>query len=522
MTFPVRFNLNATTDAETTAVLARILEARLHGFALADLPELIDAGNELVLWELARHLRENIRRDLSEGVFPSDRRGWTPLAARLIARAIRDADHEGVLWTPVLDTLAGSPAWRAVVGMETPDGTMTIPSADERTAPLASMIAGCDDSALVRRLLDFRAEIIHRLVAEHASALDSTLVSALHLTPDIIERICQTRPLDSAVAAILVERAYHLWKETFQEACSRGVGIFLKEADTLRRLLADGHPFSSAIRKDLLDLIRTISGVALFGPRNVAAELLLSDRSLPAEVLVELSQFDLSRPTFARIMAHPNCPDELWRKLAADTVNLETVIQMFQMPPDKVADVYSRYRQLGHDSPKLLEGLIQQENSTSDIWLFALAKRNEADRPLFLSALSSSPRARQHPEVRKALLKSSSIEVILNLLKDQRPDEFEPLILKLLRSSRPEHAFAILAERKIPPGTPVPRKLLKLLLKSDNQHRRLLGITLLSEFEQGRVGQEASRVSDEPAVAEADLEETTRKPGGHQHGTARP
>lgn len=477
-TLPFRHHLHGATDAETTKLLSRILDAHVRGVPLDDLPEIIDTANELVLWQLARQLHERQTPDAKPGVFPIRPKREPQYADRLIARALRDADAEGAVWTPVLDALAGSMAWETIAENEVAFDGRILPSEYERARMLASWVSSTTDPVALRSLLQFRAEAIHYVVADCARILDAELANDLILTPEIAERVATNSTLSPDAARILIERAYRMWRAVVDN----GKNLISPTEDGKRRilqtLLRNGFSLPAGVVDEIMDLARTSID---FIVRENAGLILTSDRSLSAERLEELSQ-RAGPQCAAGIVVHPNCPEELWKRLVNEPVAFESTRVATQLPPDRVAYIYEAWK---HSSwpVAILQGLLRQQHSTPEIWKEALAhaQKDPQNRPKLLRALADQPRARQDDEIRAVLRETGMPEVIAMLLADRQPDEFEPLMLHLLGFD-PEFALDLLDRSGVPPGTPFPHKLATRLLESGNDRARLLGITLISEF----------------------------------------
>src|SRR5690606_32465341 len=74
-------------------------------------------------------------------------------------------------------------------------------------------------------------------------------------------------------------------------------------------------------------------------------------------------------------------------------------------------------------------------------------------RTELLIAAARAPHLTAVPEIRERLLRSTVADVLLGLLRERRPQEFEPLMLRLLRSGR-EAAIRYLQELGVPDGAP--------------------------------------------------------------------
>lgn len=486
---PFRLQLNGTVDERTTTLLTRILDSHIRNASLSDILEIIETADELVLWQLARQLHERNVRSFNMGVFPNDQSEWLQAVSRLIARALRDADAEGVVWTPLLDALADSMAWIAIIAHRQKTEPK-IPSAIDRAEQLIPWISGVDDPAMLYSLLKYRSEALHQVLAGHVRVFDSTLLSGIPLSGPIIEQLSQNPAIDDQSRNALVERVYETWKTAIGDGFRPdGLMVFEhfgeRQADIVVMFLDRGFSLPSSARAHAFDLVRNNE---ILKRSDRALDFLIRDQSTPGDLLDQLP-LDLKAGNFlVRVMVHPNCSDALWNRLSANADALKEVLLHHQVSASRVAMAYERCMSSPFPDSNLLYTILKQENGTPDMWLaairFADATQDRKLRGNIFAALGGNRSARQMPEVRSALLRSDMAGIVLGLLSDRRPDEFESLMLKLFRTGMGvTTAISFLKKHGVPVGTPFPRKLVEHLLRSDSSETRLLGISLIADFQ---------------------------------------
>lgn len=483
---PFRHDLRGAVDAAMMEILSLFVDAQAREVSVSNLTDIIDIANEVVLWHLAALLRQQNRPPDRIGVFSREHPVRMYEVGRLLDRALQQADAEGVVWTPVLDTLAGSVAWTDAVEIRRRGNAPSIPTPEERLQLLVPWISNVRDPDSLRSLLRFRFPGVAAAVARHARVFDRDLLLAIPLTAKTVEELARNPSLDRDLGAVLAERAYDDWRTALENSTRSGANATEEpgkaEAMILHTLLRQGFPLSPSAQAQLFDIVDSPNAAVIphTAPHR-ALRFLLTNPSTSEQILRALSPY-LNGHMAALALAHPNCPPELWDQLANTGNLLVQALREYQFPSANVARAYACMLSRSSGWLPLLEAIVEQEHSTPEMWLEALARAGSKIRTRILIPLSLNSRARQHPEVRAALLKSTSLDVTLNLLLDQRPEEFERLMLRVYRD-KPEHAVEILRHDEIPPGTPFPRKLIARLLESANGDERLLGITLLSKFE---------------------------------------
>lgn len=545
MRLPYRIELKGTADASTMDLLYRILEARVHRWSLPDLPEIIETANELVLWELVGLLRDESPDLYNVGAFPSAF-SRLRLVAKLIDRAIRDADAEGVIWTPILDVLAETQSWFDITAQRQHLQDVAVPTPKERAQRLVPWISNATDPAALRGLARFRSSVILTLLAQHAPVFDEETLSSLPHFPWLANVLVTNPAFDAKAAQFLIRRAYEAWKESQAEATNphsvNQHDLVQWRGNFLLMLLKEGHPLPPDIRADILDLIQQRpSDGALW-----LTQFLLSDPSTPMEILRQVPD-SLLDAVASSALAHPNCPPETWERLANNNHDLDSALQRYQLPPERLARVYERCLQSGRN-PRILAGIAHQQNATPEMWLAALANQDPSERGKILVALASNPKARQQPDIRAALLASVgaaapaarghakkgsalerglAIEVITQLLEDRRPEEFEPLMLSYYRRDS-NAALDHLQKDGIPAGAPFPTRLFARILGSRNNQHRLSAITMLAELKAaGQISDHfeipgAIETADDPNANQSEEQAATARNSRQLPDSARP
>lgn len=494
---PFRLFLRGTPDESTTRSLTVIHDHAIRQAELPALRELIETADEIVLWNLARMLHHQ-RHWFTAGVFPIGLNTYLDAVASLLARALRDADAEGVIWTPVLDAAAGSQAWRHLSEEEWHGKELlNIPSEEQRIAALVPWISSCSDPAQLQALLAFRAEPIRKAVAAHARALSREALFDLATSPELTDLLRQNPAAGAGVDDALVRKTFQDLQNVLANAHAPGAPSYNEIGETeksvLVSLLRKGVTLPDEIRDELFAMALNTRSFRPDPRPDLAADILLEDRNTPVEMLRQLKSNTSSRN--ARILLHPNCSDDLWAELIRQGYDLQLAMKERQFPTEKLDVAYAHHSTNGwaHD---IIAAFFEQENIRKELVLKELAYARGAYKSRLLISLSRNPVARKWSEVRELLLRSSSAEVVTNLVADGNADDYERSMLKLLRVNR-EEALKILNEQGIPAGIPMPKKLAERLLTSEDREERMLGITLLSTVrEKSAENEEQGRATD--------------------------
>jgi len=504
MRLPYRQHLTAAPDAETLEVLARLrdtfyCEPPDRAVVTLDLNRLVETANELVLWYLASlpHHFDRIDPEARSSRSALDSRAWLRVLGKTLDRALADADAEGVVWTPVLDALAGDfGVWTIIA-----NDSVKRPSAERRAQKLAAWLAEVEDSAAIRGLLSFQALAIHEIVAGHIRVSDPEVFLQLRLTPSVAKRLTDNSALTPDLKSLLVERAYEIWKAAYGDNDELVADPFSSanapEVLTLTTMLARGFALPPSVRADALALaLNEVQDVRA----THAVRFLLSDRSTSADELVDLARY-VSPVDSAHIMAHPNCPDALWDRLILNPTHIEIALtRPIQLPADRVAALYAHLKEK-HYSSFLRREILHQVNGSLDIWLGEITSASPQALPDVFVKLATNPCARQHPRIREKLLMQEEISILHELLSDSRPEEFEHLVLSIYRQDPPS-AILYLKHNPVPPGTPFPHRLAELLLNDPDSSVRLFGITLLSRFRDAAEQPSIEHAPDLPDIPE--------------------
>lgn len=494
---PFRLFLRGTPDESTTRTLMSLHDAEVRQTSLPALDEVIASGDELVLWSLARLLHKQ-GSWYTMGVYPIGKTEFLAAVASVIARALRDADAEGLVWTPVLDAAAGSKAWSMVVTEKWPGKErFGIPTEEERIAKLAAWVAACRDPAQLEDLLRFRAGPIRKVVAANAQALSREAMLDLAKSAELAELLRKNPATGAGIDEALVRKSFEDWKHALANRSQPGAPPYDEIGETeksvLVSLLRKGVTLPDEIRDELFAMALNTRSFRPDPRPDLAADILLEDRNTPVEMLRQLKSNTSSRN--ARILLHPNCSDDLWAELIRQGYDLQLAMKERQFPTEKLDVAYAHHSTNGwaHD---IIAAFFEQENIRKELVLKELAYARGAYKSRLLISLSRNPVARKWSEVRELLLRSSSAEVVTNLVADGNADDYERSMLKLLRVNR-EEALKILNEQGIPAGIPMPKKLAERLLTSEDREERMLGITLLSTVrEKSAENEEQGRATD--------------------------
>jgi hypothetical protein len=220
--------------------------------------------------------------------------------------------------------------------------------------------------------------------------------------------------------------------------------------DELRGILAQGWELDLSCQDRLADLWHVQSGdwrgalhllveFASPGDDEIFKWLFYSRADSPSADLAEL----------VRTMVLPRGAAYLNELLEHDSFGDRRLIKAILRHKIEIPAPSLPYvRKLVSGRPKLEAALAEHPSATRPMLLeFA-----RSEDPKMLISLARSPLARKDRRIRARLLLAPAAEVSYHLLKDGRPEEFDPLILPLL-SARPDLALEILETLPIPPGS---------------------------------------------------------------------
>lgn len=314
----------------------------------------------------------------------------------LYQRAIRDAESEGVVWTPVLDKLAAESLWPTAdyssygrTRFSILQATKPLVSAAAQVEKLIPWIREQRDPGRLRSLLHFAYEGVLETVARYATCLDEALID------DLLQRSPHL--------------GYHL---------AANPSLTKAQVDHLVRWAIAKLDDPSAIRRH-----RTRSTTSL--PRHARDMLLelhehgwLLDRTAREELL-----------RIAQNQPVPKAPRKLddSERIEASQAAKSVLLGLGDdLEPEILLRLYDAFKTDADD----VRRIVAHPAATLEI------RRHIVSECGFYQVrdyLSQSPELRNDPVIRAALVRSSAPSVLLRLCEDAEPSEFRRLFRKLAR-----------------------------------------------------------------------------------------
>jgi hypothetical protein len=321
--------------------------------------------------------------------------GWAPLTtrpgrkARFQAEVEARAEHEGLLWSPLLDAFYASPYAEYTSAEDyLPDAPLRSHALQRRLERLSEWVAGQSDPAAVLPLLGVRVAAVRQAVARSIRCLEDGVLEAVLGAPGVAEALAENPHLDEAHVQRLIRWAGRElckagWpgvdvrqgedQRWWAERSARRTGARFDEqgaADALIRLQARGVRLGGPEAWDaLLDQVTPWSpdekGLAvaapMFGSRRHAFDVLVADQSqTPPGVLFRVLERIAHEPAqIARVARCRNASLPLLRKLAEERKEL-VVRQALAASPMLREDEVARAAVLRRGAATVLMTLAEQ------------------------------------------------------------------------------------------------------------------------------------------------------------------
>lgn len=417
-------------------------------------------------------------------------RGEPEIDQPLVSTALKEAEAEGVAWTPYLDLLVSAGVWPDRDGYHrsfyTGDGEdLPSPAQWLDASPLPAWIAECDTPEAIDGLLTFETPEVWGLVARFGENLSAEQVQALLADGPrgMAHLLWNNDHITGESRSAVVRDAYRTWssetKTVVVDAALKGqlpagvrddvvayasrygyVTDWMGRGGDVRKVAEDPDHLVIAAY-DPNASAEDLEAVAMAGNDRVRAHV-ASHPNVSAELLKTLIEAEdrrgwiahLGRTGYARTPI-PS-PEVLTRILGQEDLHEESVAQLVQVPTITLP------------------------------MLRAIAR--ERTEPEVRAALAQVDEARKDPEIREQILASRSPRVADVFIEHATPDEF-PKAFRVLAQYEPEAAADALA--RVPDGAELSPDDLRNLLESEHQATRLAAIQFLGRMR-----------DDEPALGE--------------------
>lgn len=236
-------------------------------------------------------------------------------------RALADAEHEGVVWTPLLDRFARGRFWRL---RHVWDG----PGVAEQIERLRPWLETQTDPQALKPLLDFGHSKLVRFVLKNAPVVDQGLVDIVGDEHSSELHVLVRNPnLPDPMAGKLVSRSADVLTSVDQKAYAGDIPSSIR---VLQALTKAGHELPDDFRERAFGALRRVSeerdGELTFGATRVLGVLLQTDGLLDEEGLLQIwGWLDPEKDTsnVRRLIGHPAAGARLWTDILSETGNLK-------------------------------------------------------------------------------------------------------------------------------------------------------------------------------------------------------
>lgn len=377
---------------------------------------------------------------------PWDKAGYRKRVVDVLyQRAMQTAEHNGVLWSPLLDRLAVKRAWPGNFYShhgrnypwnvdETPyaEAPVQVRSAEDQAERLVPWIQEQTDPDVVGDLWAFRYHGVKRRLAEHASCLTPEWIARVLAESEFAPWLARNPSLTPAQREQVAEWALKLFEDPNVAPLTEPAGQHARRA--LVALDAAMGSVAESVKERLLEVAR-----APEGPQEASS----------------------GRPTYRR-------------RLAA-TAARQTLVELASTEPALLARLYDA----APEETDIVMAIVKHPNANCPVWRHVV--RDTSYFPV-RDYLSDVPEARTDPVIRSVLAGSSSDSVLLELCKDASPAEFSRHFRKVVDKDAAA-AVQLLVDDEIDPAVVSEEDLLRILegplsFPKSRRHRDRQGIEM--------------------------------------------
>lgn len=232
-------------------------------------------------------------------------------------RALADAKHEGVVWTPLLDHFASGRFW-------SPRHVWDGPDIEEHIAELRPWLEARMDPRALESLLDFGCSELVRFVLKNAPVVDQGLVDiASEKHPSELCMLVGNPNLPDPVAGKLVSQSADVLASVDQRAYAGDVPASIR---VLQAATKADHELPDDLRERALGALRRVAeerdGKLTFVATRVLDVLLQTDGLLDEENLLQMwGWLDPEEDTSSvrSLIRHPAAGARLWTDILSET-----------------------------------------------------------------------------------------------------------------------------------------------------------------------------------------------------------
>lgn len=322
----------------------------------------------------------------------------TYIYEKAFERALRDADEAEIVWTPLLDGLE-----KMGVGTRRSRWTTTIVTqkSEERIQALVPWIEAQQDPKTLKPLLDFHFRPIRWLVAQHARALNAEFIGyILERAPHAVDKLAQNPAMTEEW---LKELARWAW-----------IALISKTQESHQIIETSIWPPNAHL-----------------DPSHALKAL----RVLREKSVLDPDFFDFAVTSLRPIeYTYRQVSDEIRREAGQNAVAFLTENAVLANNEEYLLKIHEA---IWPDNG-MVATLIEKTKSKNRLSLWRHIARRASKNTSVRLMLANIPEARRDPIVRRMLLRSKSISVLMELLKEASGDEFRVVFRKICKASLPE------------------------------------------------------------------------------------
>lgn len=407
-------------------------------------------------------------------------RAHEQLGAIALARALREAEEDGYVWTPLLDALAANHAWPSFVhDTELPGGLMLdkFPiTASAQLAKLEDWIRDQKDPSVFDDLLQFQAYQVEVVLAQHATCLSEAQVIRILFNPDAAKFLASNADVAAAHADFML-RAIVTRAEDKR--------ITWEAARDLIGQLSLVATFSSESYALLLDIVKR-KGVDPEA-RYLLLDFLIKNPTSPEDVLREVWEqlpYSYMAPQRIHILKHPNASIEFWNWASSNNPSYfaffsASALIKAGLREEQQLFLYDLIR--ANEPGRVVQAMIDTFLNHQDTGLEVLRRiARDYSRVSIRERLAKRSEARMDSEIADILASSTSSSVLRPLIEsvDTDAQAFVKAYHKVAEQY-PTIAHNALKQRILKDPCPVPREWLEPLLRDSDSEVRLAAIAAL-------------------------------------------
>lgn len=464
----------ARTEEEARARMKALakLTAKYEPFS-EDFLEFLQHPDEDIIWLIARNYRTHR--------IWGDHRG-ADLVDALRARAIADADAEGVIWTPVLDELATAGAFKKPMARQWlprghPDAKQEANEEKEeqydRILGLIPWVAAQKDPKALHPLLEFRSDEVRKLLAREARVMDDVLFDRLRTSGKNVARaMAENKYMPLEYRTRLMNTCWETYRKA-RKGTKRHVYERVFVLTMLKAAITQGPGLPPSTRAAILAHLRRV-----WNPDPELVNIIVQDPEATRDDIRRILKF-LSTRNAVDVILRERVHDSDMKALLKTLKVAEKVVEAPNPPPASLDWILHL-----HSNDEGLVTRIARHPAAPVSTLLSIAHRC-MHQSYSLMTLAKRAEAREHPRIRSILVSVPSANVAESLLPYANSTEY-PLLLNKIAGQSIKRALDLLESQPPPPNTRFPVELIQLLASAPDRELRIRAIALATQYNDGQ------------------------------------